>query len=756
MKDKKMYILLVISILFAVIGISLAFFSLNIIGNDTAKYNKITTGDLELVFTDDNEVSLDGAFPGDSITKTISVKNTGTKEVSYNIVWQELLNEITNNELVIDGTCKNLNSSNAEDGECSAISKKAVKEGNVTSNIPIKPGYTQEYEVKITFIDTGKPQNYNKNKSFKGKLGLTESSAKIIYCTYDGELTQGAEYVNGQYTYRYMQEGKSSSAGLGWINISTDGWGVQLTDKTSTAPVTTNLCTYINDKPVVSMARMFYDSQTTEIDVSGFNTSNIINMEGLFLASKVSSLDLSSFDTSKVTNMAQMFQELSVNSLELSTFDTSKVTNMIQMFCSIKVTMLDLSSFDTSNVTNMANMFFESKATTINLSSFGTSNVINMSGMFYGSQVTTIDVSNFDTSNVTNMNSMFYSSQVTTLDLSNFDTSKVTDMRWMFKDNQATTINLSSFDTSNVTDMKSMFDRAANLKAIYASDKFITDNVISSDNMFYGCTNLIGGAGTAYDSTKIDKTYAHIDGGTSNPGYFTDIADKPSSFSTDDWTTIINSVKSGNSRGYKVGDTKEIDLGTTYGAHTLRIANMSTPSECNTQGFSQTACGFVLEFADIITKHKMNDTNTNVGGWPATTMRTFVNNDIYNVLPNDLRNVIIDTVTVSGHGSEDTENFTSTDKLYLLSPKEIYTNFSSSLDSAKDLTRTLDYYTNIGVTTSNYSGAAKKGGTSGSYYWSLRSAYSYVGDGFYRVDYGDGESMPASVELGVSPAFRLG
>ena len=546
MKDKKMYILLVISILFAVIGVSLAFFSLNIIGNDTAKYNKITTGDLELVFTDDNEVSLDGAFPGDSITKTISVKNTGTKEVSYNIVWQELLNEITNNELVIDGTCKNLNSSNTEDGECSAISKKAVKEGNVTSNIPIKPGYTQEYEVKITFIDTGKPQNYNKNKSFKGKLGLSESSAKIIYCTYDGELTQGAEYVNGQYTYRYMQEGKSSNSGLAWQNITSDGWGVQLTDKTSTGAVTSKPCTYINDKPVVSMARMFYDSQATEIDLSNFDTSNVINMEGLFLASKVSSLDLSSFNTSNVTNMAQMFQELSINSLELSTFDTSKVTNMLQMFCSIKVTTLDLSSFDTSNVTNMANMFFESKATTINLSSFDTSNVIDMSGMFYGSQATTLDLSSFDTSNVTNMNSMFARSSATSLNLEKFNTSKVTDMRWMFQESiatninlsgfdtsnvinmskmfygsQATTLDLSSFDTSNVTDMGGMFGWNENLKTIYISIKFNIDKVTSSNNMFYRNTNLVGGAGTTYDANHTDKEYARIDGGTSSPGYFT-------------------------------------------------------------------------------------------------------------------------------------------------------------------------------------------------------------------------------------------
>ena len=40
--------------------------------------------------------------------------------------------------------------------------------------------------------------------------------------------------------------------------------------------------------------------------------------------------------------------------------------------------------------------------------------------------------------------------------------------------------------------------------------------------MFNNCTSLVGGQGTTYDDSHIDKTYAHIDGGTSNPGYFTD------------------------------------------------------------------------------------------------------------------------------------------------------------------------------------------------------------------------------------------
>ena len=66
-----------------------------------------------------------------------------------------------------------------------------------------------------------------------------------------------------------------------------------------------------------------------------------------------------------------------------------------------------------------------------------------------------------------------------------------------------------------------------------------------------------------------------------------------------------------------------------YGTPTLisQIANISTPEECSTEGYSQTACGFVIEFADIITEYHMNEYSddypdgTNVGGWEASEMR---------------------------------------------------------------------------------------------------------------------------------------
>ncbi len=645
------------------------------------------------------------------------------------------------------------------------ITNSSISSQNIA--LTMKGGY-----ITNTVEDITTPSTYS-------EITLADTSTNTYFCKTNSTLTQGLNYNNGQYTYAYKQQGASASSGLGWSNITNNGWGVQLTDKASTDAVTSKLCTYINDKPVTSMSYMFWDSQALRIDLSNFNTSNVYNMGGMFSSSQATTLDLSHFDTSKVTNMGGMFQHSQATTLDLSNFDTSNVTNMQCMLCDSQATTIDVSHFDTSNVTNMNSMFWNSKAitidvshfdtskvtnmnvmfgnsqaTTIDVSHFDTSNVTNMQGMFQHSQATIIDVSNFDTSNVTNMQCMFCDSKAATLDLSHFDTSNVTNMQGMFWKSQATTLDVSHFDTSNVINMEVMFAYMTNLKTIYASSKFVTTSVTSSTSMFEKSTNLVGGAGTKYNKSYLDKTYARIDGGTSNPGYFTE---KPSTFSTDGWATIVSSVKAGNTRGYKVGETKTIDLGTTYGTHTLRIANTTTPSECNASGFSQSACGFVLEFADIILYKEFNSSTSNTGGWSSSELRTFINNDIYNALPVDLRNIIIDTIVVSGHGKSDSTNFVTTDKLYLLAPKEIFSNWSNSYDTAKSLTRTFDYYISAGVTTSNYSGAKKYKGTS-AYYWWLRSAYSTSNSDFFRVNRSGGwnGSNTATAANGVSPAFRIG
>ncbi len=49
--------------------------------------------------------------------------------------------------------------------------------------------------------------------------------------------------------------------------------------------------------------------------------------------------------------------------------------------------------------------------------------------------------------------------------------------------------------------------------------------VTTSPEMFTACTSLVGGMGTTYDASHVDKAYAHIDGGLSNPGYFSEKLD---------------------------------------------------------------------------------------------------------------------------------------------------------------------------------------------------------------------------------------
>ena len=232
---------------------------------------------------------------------------------------------------------------------------------------------------------------------------------------------------------------------------------------------------------------------------------------------------------------------------------------------------------------------------------------------------------------------------------------------------------------------------------------------------------------------------------------------KPKTFKEDSWDTIANAVRTGQTSNYHVGDEKEVDLG-TYGKHNVRIANMNTPDECKQEGFSQTACGFVVEFADIITTHNMNSTFTNKGGWPKSQMKTFIDKDIYNSLPQELKSVIITTETVSGHGIKDTNNFTSTDKLYLLSTAEVWaqgTPYTIDYDTARDKTRQLDYYK--GVTTNSYASAIKKNSTETAVEWWLRCAGSNGSSAFYFVDTGGSWNDDIAIgTFGVSPAFRIG
>ncbi len=289
---------------------------------------------------------------------------------------------------------------------------------------------------------------------------------------------------------------------------------------------------------------------------------------------------------------------------------------------------------------------------------------------------------------------------------------------------------------------------------------------LTLDNGNLNCSKTNLGTYTCTEVTPVKSITGLCVDDSSYAGNNGTVDVNPVSFANDDWATIAAAAKSGNYEGkYNVGDTKEVDLG-SLGKHTVRIANTSTPAECSQEGFSQTACGFVLEFADIITTHNMNpkgeykgttyEYGWNKDGWPASSMRSYLSTDIYNALPSALQSAIMDTKVVSGHGKSDSANFTSTDKLYLLSTAEVWAQGTSNTitnDTGRDNTRQLDYYT--GVTTNSYSKAIKQLNGSNTYWW-LRAASSFSNYGFCNVyDTGAWNGDFAAFAYGVSPAFRI-
>ena len=370
---------------------------------------------------------------------------------------------------------------------------------------------------------------------------------------------------------------------IGIQNLKTDNV-IDMSDMFDTCSSLTSLdVSGFNTENVTNMYRLFYQcSNLTSIDVSNFNTAKVTNMAHLFCGCKsLTSIDVSNFNTANLESMSGMFESCSgltnldvsnlntakveymtwlfkgcnnLTNINFGNFDTSNVKSMSEMFsgCS-KLTNIDMSSFSTAKVTDIGHMFEDCrKLTSIDLSNFNTLNVDNMSCTFRNcSGLTSLDLSNFSTPNLTGMYETFYGcSGLTSLDLSNFNTTHVTYMGGTFANcsklenldisnfntisvermhdmfngcSSLTTLDLSSFNTEKVWNMEDMFNRCYALTTVYVSNLWSNAIVTSSNNMFNECSALVGGAGTTYNSSNKDHTYARIDGGPNSqtPGYFT-------------------------------------------------------------------------------------------------------------------------------------------------------------------------------------------------------------------------------------------
>ena len=303
----------------------------------------------------------------------------------------------------------------------------------------------------------------------------------------------------------------------------------------------------LNTQNVTDMSSMFSDCQKlTSLDLSNFNTANVKYMRSMFgFCQKLTSLNVTNFNTANVEDMRSMFKNCSALTgiFASNKFVTDMVIDGSDMFsgCDKLIGAIKYIGSQTDHhYANYENGYFSPEggfpayavfdggtrtltfgrglskpagAYDLNVenntpgwnaqkeniekvvfdASFANARPTSCYYWFCGcSKLTDIEgIENLNTENVTNMNSMFdRCSALTSLDLTNFSTAKVSDMSYMFMGCSA-------------------------LTTIFVSDKFVTEQVISSDNMFHMCINLIGAI--EYDGSKIDHTYANYENGYFSP-----------------------------------------------------------------------------------------------------------------------------------------------------------------------------------------------------------------------------------------------
>ncbi|NLA32513.1 MAG: BspA family leucine-rich repeat surface protein [Mollicutes bacterium] len=550
MKDKKLFISIVsiFTIISFIIGVSYAYFTPIIIGNDTASSHHTKAGTLRLTYNGTNVLTLPNASPGDSASTEFTVTNSGTLPVNnYEIYFSELVNTFISDEVEYTLTCTSGDTNNCTGKDETPLPKTS---GLIITQNNIEPNITHTYTLTVTFIKKNEPQDYNQGKSLKFKvtigeyqeymptlmargqenvfggnynLGLWEYADKIteiifeteiyipitIFKSWDVSVDQNEDVMAyiiddglGTNTYKLFIQANNDKI---YANQDMSGWFGEMTynpsignSKTFSKLTQIHNLPILNTSQVVNMKSLFgYAEELIEIDLSGFNTTNVTNMSSMFYRCfSLTSLDLSTFDTSSVITMSSMFYYCSsLTSLDLSTFDTSNVTNMSYMFdCCFDIEEFDFSNFDTSKVTNMSWMFADcyKKLTHLDVSMFDTSNVTNMEGMFFDLNACIyLNIGNMNTSNVTSMSSMFsWCNVLTELDVSSLDTSNVTDMSSMFDNCQAMlSLNLSNFNTTNVTNMSAMFQNCKLLTSLDLSS-FNTENVVNMGYMFNDCISL--------------------------------------------------------------------------------------------------------------------------------------------------------------------------------------------------------------------------------------------------------------------------
>ena len=167
--SKKPYVIAIILALALIITItatSYAYFVATTSG--TGNENVITTANMAIEFSDGPQVGLENAIPGQSVTKTFTVRNTGNVATTYDIYLSDLINDFEDKTDLV----YTLTSSNG--ANVSSQTQIPSTSSKIVSNQSIGVGETHNYTLVITFKETNDNQDDNKGKTFSTIIKINE------------------------------------------------------------------------------------------------------------------------------------------------------------------------------------------------------------------------------------------------------------------------------------------------------------------------------------------------------------------------------------------------------------------------------------------------------------------------------------------------------------------------------------------------------------------------------------------------------
>ena len=187
MKDKKIIILSIVGVLLLVsivVATSYAYFTANVTGNKDTNNVVVTNGVMALEYSDSDEITLANAVPGNSVSKTFTVKNTGNVSTNYTIYFSELSNKF------VDKTDLVYTLTSSDGGKNVAQTQVPSTNDAMVSNYAIEAGKTHTYTLTITFLNKDENQNDNMNVSFTTKIGINESVEYVEPIIFSQNITE--------------------------------------------------------------------------------------------------------------------------------------------------------------------------------------------------------------------------------------------------------------------------------------------------------------------------------------------------------------------------------------------------------------------------------------------------------------------------------------------------------------------------------------------------------------------------------------